>query len=437
MKYLIRTVGNFNEVPDNNIPKILHSVFVDGGEVPYLFQKNFEKWAVELPHGWELKFWGSYSIDKLFQEENDECIQTVKELFERLMESKNNKIASDLLRIYILWKFGGYFIEPEFEIVGNFELLATVDADLIICNDTDEFYPYVCNKFIACSKNHPFFKYMLDNSENIPNVEEYDFGPSFIGDCMINFEKFPSVIPKIPTEYFYNNIDFESRFVEWIGVVKEYLEPIEEPKNVYIYENMIDKNVEIRFTKEINDHYIWADNYKIGDYTYGKPHVTFYEGHKGYLEIGKFCSIGPEVEIFINGFHNLKCVSTYPFSIMKLHDKKPFENCIFSEKSVPFSKEVIIGNDVYIGERAVIMGGVTIGDGAVIANHAVVTKDIKPYEIVGGNPAKTIGFRFEQNIIEALLRIKWWDWDIKKIIENVPHLTEDNIEYFIKLFDVD
>jgi virginiamycin A acetyltransferase len=97
-------------------------------------------------------------------------------------------------------------------------------------------------------------------------------------------------------------------------------------------------------------------------------------------------------------------------------------------KSYPFKGDTIIGNDVWIGYKAVIMPGIKIGDGAIIATNATVTKDVPPYTIVGGNPAIEIKKRFSDENIEDLLKIKWWDWELDKITENVKNLTDMNVD---------
>lgn len=88
----------------------------------------------------------------------------------------------------------------------------------------------------------------------------------------------------------------------------------------------------------------------------------------------------------------------------------------------------MVGNDVWIGYNATIMPGVQIGDGAIIASNAVVTKDVLPYSIVGGNPTKLIRYRFDEETIAMLQTLKWWDWDIQKITEYIPVLTSNNTE---------
>lgn len=135
------------------------------------------------------------------------------------------------------------------------------------------------------------------------------------------------------------------------------------------------------------------------------------------LIIGKFCSIACGAKfIFNSANHTLSSVSTYPFPIF-------FEEWGLNIKDVTTAwdnkGDIIIGNDVWIGYEAVIMAGVTIGDGAIIGTRAVVTKDVPPYTIVGGVPAKPIRKRFDNETLEELLKIRWWDWSEEKIARNI------------------
>jgi virginiamycin A acetyltransferase len=168
------------------------------------------------------------------------------------------------------------------------------------------------------------------------------------------------------------------------------------------------------------------DQYKIGRYTYGCPEISDHSDG-GTLEIGRFCSIADNVTIMLGGNHRVDWITTFPFSV--LFDE--FKNI----PGHPHSKgDVIIGNDVWIGQGALILSGVTVGDGSVIAAHAVVTKSVPPYAIVGGNPAKLIRFRFLPDQIEHLLEIAWWNWDINEIKRSMPMLLNHDIEGFIKKF---
>jgi len=172
----------------------------------------------------------------------------------------------------------------------------------------------------------------------------------------------------------------------------------------------------------------------IGDYTYYddfenvdnfekniKYHFDFVDDK---LIIGKFCMIASDVKFIMNGANHLtKSLTTYPFAIFGNGWEKAMEG-----KSYPKKGDINIGNDVWIGYNATIMAGVSIGDGAIIATNSTVIKDVEPYSIVGGNPAKEIKKRFSEEIISKLLEIKWWDWDIKRITRNVQILTSNNLE---------
>lgn len=162
----------------------------------------------------------------------------------------------------------------------------------------------------------------------------------------------------------------------------------------------------------------------IGDYTYGLPEVLWW-GEPVKLSIGKYCSIANGVKIFLGGNHRIDWITTYPFSGRSLRVNFPEAAEI---KGHPTSKgDIFIGNDVWIGQDAKIMSGVTIGDGAVIAAGAVVTSDVLPYEIVGGNPARHISYRFEPSVINDLLEISWWDKDDEWIRANIPLLMSSDI----------
>lgn len=164
--------------------------------------------------------------------------------------------------------------------------------------------------------------------------------------------------------------------------------------------------------------------YKFGKGTYSKDLHVFSWGEGSSLEIGAFCSIAEGVKIFLGGEHRVDWVTTYPFSAL-------WESAS-SFTGHPKSKgDVIIGNDVWIGTEAVIMSGVRIGDGAVISARALVARDVPPYSIVVGNPARIIKKRFDDEIINRLLFVKWWEWDNKVIDEHMHLLLTDDIEEFL------
>lgn len=144
------------------------------------------------------------------------------------------------------------------------------------------------------------------------------------------------------------------------------------------------------------------------------------------LVIGKFCSIACGARFLFNSAnHTQASLSTYPFPLF-------FEEWNLSPQQVADAwdnkGDIIIGNDVWIGYEAVIMAGVTIGDGAIIGTRAVVTKDVQPYTIVGGVPARPIGKRFSDEVISALLELRWWEWSKERIAENIASIKNGCIE---------
>lgn len=143
------------------------------------------------------------------------------------------------------------------------------------------------------------------------------------------------------------------------------------------------------------------------------------------LIIGKFCSIACGAKFLFNGAnHTLKSLSTYPFPIFY----EEWSHGIWADKSWDNKRDIKIGNDVWIGYDAIIMAGVTIGDGAIIATRAVVTKDVPPYTIVGGVPAKIIRKRFSDEVIEELLKQKWWDLPNEEILKRIKYIQTGDIE---------
>lgn len=172
---------------------------------------------------------------------------------------------------------------------------------------------------------------------------------------------------------------------------------------------------------------------RVGKYTYGYETSVLRvwpEGRNSDIIIGKFCSIADNVMFFLGGNHRKERVTTYPFGYKY---NEIFKNAEKIEEPHSISKgNIVIGNDVWIASGASIMSGVTIRDGAIIAANSHVVEDVDPYEMVGGNPARHICFRFSFKQIEELLKIKWWDWEDKKINEFVELLCSDNITEFIR-----
>lgn len=176
-------------------------------------------------------------------------------------------------------------------------------------------------------------------------------------------------------------------------------------------------------------------NIIIGDYTYYDDpedsenfernvlyHFPFI-GDK--LIIGKFCALSRGVRFIMNGAnHKMSGFSTYPFEIFGCG----WERVAPEQHEFPFKGDTTIANDVWIGYESVIMPGVNIGDGAIIAAKSIVTKDVAPYTIVGGNPAQPIRSRFPDEIIQLLLKIEWWNWPIEKITRNLEKIVNADIE---------
>lgn len=143
------------------------------------------------------------------------------------------------------------------------------------------------------------------------------------------------------------------------------------------------------------------------------------------LIIGKFCSIACGTKFLFNSAnHTLKSLSTYTFPLF-------YEDWNLEKTNITTAwdnkRDIIIGNDVWIGYEAIIMAGVHVGNGAIIAAHAVVTKDVQPYTIVGGVPARLIRKRFNEEIIQELEKLKWWNWPIEKIRRCLPYITSGNL----------
>ena len=186
-------------------------------------------------------------------------------------------------------------------------------------------------------------------------------------------------------------------------------------------------------------------NIEVGDYTIYNDFVNdpceFQQNNVLYhypinhdkLVIGKFCSIACGAKfLFTSGNHTMKSLSTYTFPIF-------FEEWDLDVKDITSAWDnkgnIVIGNDVWIGFEAVIMSGVTIGDGAIIGTRAVVTKDVEPYTIVGGVPAKPIRKRFDDDTIDRLLSMKWWDWSKDIIQKNIGAIQSGNISLIRKFIE--
>lgn len=179
-------------------------------------------------------------------------------------------------------------------------------------------------------------------------------------------------------------------------------------------------------------------NIQVGDYSYytakngehfEEQVLHHYEFLGDRLIIGKFCSIAEGVTFIMNGANHRMDGSTYPFNIFG----NGWEKYTPTLDQLPFKGDTYVGNDVWIGREAVIMPGVTIGDGAIIAAQSVVTKNVEPYHVVGGNPAKPIQSRFSKDTIDDLLTIRWWDWEIDFLSQHIDVIVSGDIDSLKKL----
>jgi len=176
----------------------------------------------------------------------------------------------------------------------------------------------------------------------------------------------------------------------------------------------------------------------VGDYTYyddpedvynfEKNVLYLFEFMQDRLVIGKFCQLATGVRFIMNGAnHAMGGISTYPFKVFggEWGKKDPMQTV---------SKgDTVIGNDVWIGNSVTIMQGINIGDGAIIGTNSLVTKDIPPYTIVGGNPAKEIRKRFDEETIAFLVKLQWWNWPVEKITAHLDLITAGDIDALKKL----
>ena len=166
-------------------------------------------------------------------------------------------------------------------------------------------------------------------------------------------------------------------------------------------------------------------NIVVGDFTYiadceFESHVTHhYEWIGDKLIIGKFCQIGSGVEFMMNGAnHQINAVTTYPFYTLKGWNMSSLEL-----SQLPIKGDTVIGNDVWIGQNSLIMPGVKIADGAIVGASSVVTHDVDPYTIVAGNPSTKIRKRFDDELIDLMLKLQWWNRSIEEINNLIPILT--------------
>jgi chloramphenicol O-acetyltransferase type B len=163
--------------------------------------------------------------------------------------------------------------------------------------------------------------------------------------------------------------------------------------------------------------------YQIGRGSYGELHIESWKG-EGSFRMGAYCSVARGAKVLLGGEHRLDWVTTFPFNVL-------WESARHITGHPSTKGEVVIGNDVWIGTEALITSGVTIHDGAVVGARAVVTKDVPPYAIVAGSPARVVRYRFPEHVISRLLETKWWEWDEGRIAAAMPDLLSPDAEVFL------
>jgi len=188
-----------------------------------------------------------------------------------------------------------------------------------------------------------------------------------------------------------------------------------------------------------------VDYIKIGKHTYGvsEGNVTWdkqsYDYNGNYFQpqliVGKYCSIGHGCKFYLGGNHRHDWITTYPFQVHRIH-KSTFKSISEHIEGYPQSNgDIEVGNDVWFGENVTVMSGIKIGDGAVIGTNSTVVKDVEPYSITGGHPAKHIKYRFSEDIIKKLLEIKWWDLEEDKLDTLLPYMISNDLDLFFKKYE--
>jgi acetyltransferase-like isoleucine patch superfamily enzyme len=172
-----------------------------------------------------------------------------------------------------------------------------------------------------------------------------------------------------------------------------------------------------------------SERLTMGRGSYGAPLIPTYPGDTARVVVGSFVSIASDVVLMDGGDHRADWVTTFPLRAV-------YELPGAYADGHPRSRgDLHIGNDVWIGRGARVRGGLTIGDGAVVGGYSIVTKDVRPYAIVAGNPAREIRRRFSDEQVDALLRIAWWEWPLEEILGRADQLCSDNVDAFIAAHD--
>ena len=167
----------------------------------------------------------------------------------------------------------------------------------------------------------------------------------------------------------------------------------------------------------------------MGTMSYYAPNVVKYQGDTGRVIIGNFASVAPDADFYVGGLHRTEWVSQYGLRTM-LDLPGAHEDGFTHGRG-----DIVVGSDTWVTNGCTVMSGVTIGDGAVVGTKAVVAKDVRPYAVVVGNPAREIRRRFSDEQVDALLRIRWWDWPTEQVKQHVELICSPDIDAFIARFD--
>ena len=268
---------------------------------------------------------------------------------------------------------------------------------------------------------------LLTGDKKFINFECY-FRPKYKRLILVNMRNIRLIYQSNYLEGFMWCVDQFDEIYDIIDQIEEY-RPHIQPKVKLL--NIAWNNEIKKLSKEIMGDNFLAGNkqYKtaiVGDHTQvqlenREPAYAYY-GNK--LYIGRYCCLGERIDFVINREHHFNHITSQFLKRDYLSIPTGMRN----------KGDIVVGNDVWIGMDVHIMAGVKIGDGAVIAAGAVVTKDVPPYAIVGGNPARVLKYRFSQDIIDKLLKIKWWDWPVYKVYDNIDLIDSENVEEFVNKF---
>lgn len=297
---------------------------------------------------------------------------------------------------------------------------------------SDELAERICNDFDIESNSNSFLcinSLLTDDYSGFINFNCY-IKPKYKKLMFVNFSNIRRIYNVRLFNYWMEVVNMFDEIYDTHIQVEEYrphiqnrvkfykIEESQEIKNEYLKVKGFNDLTQCSCIKNIQDHTaIQSDTLS---------RITVFPENFENLKIGRFCSLGNNITILINRNHNIKNITTHRLNV-KYNNKDV-------AGSLKYKGDIVIDNDVWVGNNVTLLPNIHIGDGAVIGTSAVVTKDIPPYAIVGGNPAKVLKYRFSKKQIKKLLKIKWWDWPLYQIYDNIELFETDNIDGFIEKF---